>query len=81
MIGQMMKTTIFSCNSVKMDVIEPPTDEAYMEIFQNFSDISTCQQPMQWTVWKSASNASNGNDFELLVDHINFFGYDKHYIV
>ena len=66
---------------MKTDKIKPPTDEEYMEIFQNYSETSTCQQSMQWTVWKSASNVSNGNDFELLVDHINFFGYDKHYIV
>ena len=29
---------------------------------------------MQWTDWKSASDAKNGNDFEILGDHIKLFG-------
>ena len=29
---------------------------------------------MNWTDWKSAFDANDGNDFEILADHINLFG-------
>ena len=37
-------------------------------------DNSVCQDLMIWTKWKSASNADNGDDFEILADHVKFFG-------
>ena len=55
--------------------VQPPTNEEYKTIFTTFSDNSTCQASMQWTVWNSASDAVNGNDFEILADHISLFGY------
>ena len=58
-----------------MDGVEHPTEKEYKEIFTTFSDNSTCQESMQWTVWNSASDAVNGNDFEILADHQKFFGY------
>ena len=57
-----------------MDKVQRPKDEDITEIFTK-ADNSTCQGPMQWTVWNSASDADNGNDFEILADHQKFFGY------
>ena len=34
---------------------------------------------MNWTIWKSASNASDGNDFEILADHVRLFGWVQHF--
>ena len=42
--------------------------------FETASDDSTCRDPMEWTDWNSASDASNGSDFELLADHVLLFG-------
>ena len=61
-------------NLVDMDNVERPTDEKIEEIFTK-ADNSTCQGSMQWTVWNSASDTDNGNDFEILADHQQFFGY------
>ena len=36
---------------------------------------------MQWTDWNSASDAENGNDFEILEDHVKFFGWVLSYLV
>ena len=33
-----------------------------------------------WTDWKSASNASDGNDFEILADHVRLFG-SVHFLI
>ena len=49
-------------------------------ICKPISDDSTCKEwngsSMGWTTWESASNATenNGNDFEILADHVEFFG-------
>ena len=29
---------------------------------------------MGWTAWTSASNANDGNDFEIIADHVKLFG-------
>ena len=38
------------------------------------SDSSTCNNPMKWTGWHSAYDANDGNDFEILADHVKLFG-------
>jgi len=38
------------------------------------SDYSTCKGPMKWTGWNSAYDANDGNDFEILADHVKLFG-------
>ena len=52
----------------------PPTDQKMYEVFTTYSDNTICQGSMEWTSWKSASDVTDGNDFELLADHINRFG-------
>ena len=36
---------------------------------------------MEWTGWNSASDASNGSDFEILADHVLLFGWVESLIV
>ena len=37
-------------------------------------DKLTCSDLFKWTDWKSAFEAKNGHDFEILADHVKFFG-------
>ena len=58
----------------ELDSLEIPTDD--IGIFTTFTDDSICLENRlkQWTAWNSASSAETGNDFEILADHIKFFG-------
>ena len=51
----------------------PPSDEEITRVFTTFFGDTICQGSMQWTAWNSASDATTGNDFEILSDHIKFF--------
>ena len=52
----------------------PPTDDQIKSLFTTYSDSFACQGSMEWTAWNSASDATSGNDFEILADHIKLFG-------
>ena len=53
---------------------EKPSDQILDQVLTSFSDDSICRGSMEWTVWNSASGPINGNDFEILADHVKFFG-------
>ena len=40
----------------------------------DYDDNNTCFGSNRWTDWYSTSNVTNGNDFEILADHVNIFG-------
>ena len=48
--------------------------------WKRISDDSTCQNSMQWTDWRSSSDAKNGNDFEILDDHVKYFGWVEYLV-
>ena len=60
--------------------LKEPSEEEIHKIFTTFSNsnevdsICKSKNGMKWTTWNSACNATSGSDFEILIDHQNFFG-------
>ena len=61
-------------SSLCTNEIQPPTKLEITQIFTTYDDNSNCQGLREWTAWRSAFDAKNGSDFEILLEHQTLFG-------
>ena len=56
--------------NISNEIFEPPTVEEFERIMKD-DNKSYCKDFYKWTPWYSLDDATNGNDIEILAEHVN----------